>query len=491
MLTIPEIRTFITNDAASPSKQDAMIGQAYYEGRHDIEKRKIYFLDENDEWQEDKLKSNIRISHPFHRELSDQVVQYILSGEEAYIRSDIPELQKELDSRFNENEDFTAELYKMLTGVVAKGWDYMYAYKNDDNITAFQHADSLGVVEVRAKETDDGCAYVIHWYEETVIDKVVRRIEVWDEKNVWFYCQVDGGDIVLDDSEEYNPRPHTLYHKGKQVFKNDKNSYGQIPFFRMDNFPLKRSDLFYYKDAIDDYDLMNCDLSNNLQDTNEASYILTGFDGDNLDELMRNFRAKKQMGVPEGGDVHTETVDVPYEARKAKMDIDKENIYHFGQGLNTEGLKDTSATTNLAIQQAYSQLDARSVKVKISLKQFLRKLLKVVLPEINQMNGTDYQQKDVYFKFEPGTPTNASENAQIELTEAQKRQTEINTVLNIQTVIDDETKMQLICEQLDIDYNDIKDKLPKPEEDPTVAAQNALQNITPEETQGGEGDLIA
>ena len=155
MLTIPEIRTFITNDAASPSKQDAMIGQAYYEGRHDIEKRKIYFLDENDEWQEDKLKSNIRISHPFHRELSDQVVQYILSGEEAYIRSDIPELQKELDSRFNENEDFTAELYKMLTGVVAKGWDYMYAYKNDDNITAFQHADSLGVVEVRAKETDD------------------------------------------------------------------------------------------------------------------------------------------------------------------------------------------------------------------------------------------------------------------------------------------------------------------------------------------------
>ena len=227
---------------------------------------------------------------------------------------------------------------------------------------------------------------------------------------------------------------------------------------------------------------MNCDLSNNLQDTNETSYVLTGFDGDDLDALMRNFRSKKAIGVPEGGDVHAETVDIPFEARKAKMDIDRANIYHFGQGVNTEALKDTSATTNLAIQQAYSQLDGRSVKLRITLKQFLRKLLNVVLPEINRKNGTDYKQKDVYFVFEPQLPTNALENAQNELAEAQKRQTEINTILSLQTVIDDETILQLIAEQLDIDYNELKDKVPVEEDPYQEAALNSALVEPPPET---------
>ena len=90
----------------------------------------------------------------------------------------------------------------------------------------------------------------------------------------------------------------------------------------------------------------------------------------------------------------------------------------------------------------------------------------VVLEEVNKAKKTDYQQSDVYFDFEDkDLPTNALENAQIALTEAQKRQMEINTILNLQTVIDDETRLQLIAEQLDLDYNDLKDKAPKPEED--------------------------
>lgn len=489
MLTVEKIQRFIAVDAASKSKQDANTGWRYYEGKHDIEKRKIYFVNNEGKLQEDLLKSNIRISHPFHREMTDQVVQYILSGKESFIRSDDPELQAELDNRFNINEDFLAELYKMMTGVVAKGWDYMYSHKNKDGITEFTHADSLGVVEVRAKETEDECEYLIYYFDETVLDKTVTRIQVWDANQVWFYCRVNGGAIEPDETEKINPRPHTLHHKGNQVFTNSKSQYGQIPFYRMDNFPLKRSDLFYYKDDIDDYDLMNCDLSNNLQDTNEAAYILTGFGGeqDDLDELMMNFRAKKAMGVPEGGDVKTPTVDVPYEARKIKMEIDKENIYHAGQGLNTEGLKDTAATTNVAIKSAYFQLDSRAVKLKISLRQFLRKLLNVVLPEINQMKKRDYQQKDIYFVFDPVIPTNELEQAQIELAKAQTKQTNINTYLNIADRLDNDTLMQNILEELELDYNEIKGKLPNPDEMSPYEAQ--LDAVVPEDTM--DGDLSA
>ena len=99
----------------------------------------------------------------------------------------------------------------------------------------------------------------------------------------------------------------------------------------------------------------------------------------------------------------------------------------------------------------------------------MRKLIKVVLDEVNSLNGTDYQQKDVYFDFEHEIMSNAQENAQIELTEAQKKQVEINILLGLASQLDNETLMQLICEQLDIDYEDIKGKLPDQDE-----AQNAL-----------------
>ena len=169
------------------------------------------------------------------------------------------------------------------------------------------------------------------------------------------------------------------------------------------------------------------------------------------------------------------------------MEVDEKNIYRFGFALNTAGLKDTAATTNLAIQSAYSLLELRAKKLENRLKPFLRKLIDVVLKEINEENGSGYTQNDVYFCFEREIPTNAQENAQIELVEAQRKQTEITTILNLAGTIDDETKLQLICEQLDIDYQDIKDKVPKPEDDPTAAAQAALGGIVPNE---GNGDVI-
>ena len=487
MLTVQEIKTFIDNDRESTKKKLARTGLRYYEGDHDIKNYRIFYIDADGQLQEDKTKSNIKISHPFFTEQVDQTVQYILSGEDGFVKSDNPDLQAELDSYFNDNEDFMSELYEVLTGTVAKGFEYAYAYKNAEDRTAFQCADSIGVVEVRAKETQDQCDYVIFHYIDRIgkDNKKITRIQVWNDKETYFFCREGDGKIVPDDSVENNPRPHILYKKG-----NDNATYydgfGFIPFFRLDNCQKQFSGLKPIKDLIDDYDLMSCGLSNNIQDTNEALYVVHGFSGDNLDELMINIRNKKHIGVDEDGGVDIKTIDIPYQARQAKLELDEKNIYRFGQALNTAGLKDTTATTNLAIKAAYSLLDLKANKLEIRLKQFMRKLLNVVLKEINDLNGTDFQQKDVYFNFEREIPTNAQENAQIELTEAQRRQAEITTLLNLATHLDNETMMQLICEQLDIEYNDIKDKLPTQEAADIYAAQTALDAIQTEEPVGGD-----
>ena len=467
MLTTAEIKKFIEADAASAAKKNARVGLRYYEGDHDINQYRIFFFAADGTLKEDKYKSNIRISHPFFSLLVDQQVQYMLSGKGGFVRSDTPELQTELDAYFNESESFAVELAELIKGAIIKGSEYMYAYKGEDGKTAFQTADSLGVVEVRDKETDDGRAYLIYHFVDRVgkDNKEIKRIQVWDDKQTYFYCQIDDGEIKPDDSFKPNPRPHILYQDGKSddVYY---DSYGEIPFFRLDNGKKKTSGVAKIKTLIDDYDLMNAGLSNNIQDTNEALYVVRGFHGDNLDEIAVNLRSKKMIGVDEEGSVEIKTVDIPTEARKVKMEVDEKNIFRFGQGVNTEALKDTSATTSIAIKSAYANLDLKCDGLMPFVLQLMRNLLSIVLKEINDAKKTDYRQRDVYFDFSREIITNAAENAQIELLDAQKQQTQITTILNAAGTIGDELTAQLICEALDIDYDDIKDKLPKPGTDP-------------------------
>lgn len=484
MLTTDEIKQFIDEDIASNKKRFAKIGQAYYDGDHDIKGYRLFYYNADGKLVEDKTRTNTKIAHPFFSELVDQAVQYMLSGKDGFIKSDIPELQTELDAYFNNNENFTSELSEVLTGCQSKGFEYMYAYKNAEDRTEFMCADSIGVVEVRAKDTDSNTDHIIYWYVDR-IDKghtKIKRIQVWDAKETAFYVQKDNGAIEKDSSEAVNPRPHIIKVDDKGVRYNG-GGYGEIPFFRIDNNKKQFSGLKPIKDIIDDYDLMASSLSNNLTDFDTPIHVVKGFQGDNLDELQQNLKTKKIIGVDEDGGVEVKTVDIPYEARKVKLELDEKNIYRFGMGLNTSGLKDTNATTNIAIKAAYSLLDLKCSKLEIRLKQFLRKILKLVIKEINDTNGTDYQMKDIYFAFDHEIMSNAEENARIELTQAQRRQAEINVLLSIATLVDNETLMQLICEQLDISYEDIKDKLPDPDEaDNSIKdAQTILDGVVTDE----------
>lgn len=462
MLTFEEIKHFIEEDMTDPLKIKAREGNRYYEGEHDILNYRLFYWNADGDLVEDKTRSNFRIPHTFFTELVDQAVQHILSGGDIF-KSDLPELQTELDKYFNQNESFTAELAETITGMQAKGFDYMYAYKGEDDRLCFENADSLGVIEVEGRFAEDGKNQVIYRYLDR-IDKDNHKqwkIRVIDDAATYYYRQTDSGDIEEDDTVEMNPRPHAIYMKKGQLFTKD---LGFLPVFRLDNNKKRFSHLKSVKPLIDDYDLMASSLTNNLVDFDTPIHVVKGFQGDNLDQLQTNLKTKKLIGVDEDGGVDVKTVDVPYQARVAKLELDERSIYKFGFGLNLAGMKDTAATTNIAIKSAYSLLELRCSKIINQLKPFLRKILKVVLQEINDQQGTDFRNEQVYFDFEPEIMANESENAQNDLVEAQEQQARINTLLGLASYLDNDTLIQNICSVLDIDYEEIKGKLPDPDE---------------------------
>lgn len=461
MLTEQEIRYFISDDAGSQRKRKAREAQRYYEGEHDILNYRMFYYNSDGELVEDTTRSNIKISHPFFTELVDQQVQYMLSGDDSFVRSDVEGLQSKLDEYFD--EDFKAELTDLLTGTITKGFDYLFAYQNEHDRLAFQYADSLGVIEVRAKDTDDNCNYVIYWYIDRIAknNKVIKRIQVWDDEKTTYYVQNDEGGIDLDESVDINPRPHVIYERDNSLYY---KPFGFIPFFRLDNNKKQISNLKAIKGIIDDYDIMSCGLSNNLADFDHPLHVVRGFEGDNLDELSQNLKTKKTIGVDSEGGVEVHTVDIPYQARLTKMEQDEKNIYRFGMGFNSAQIGDGNIT-NIVIKSRYALLDLKCNKLEIKLKQFLKKIVKVVIDEINKKNDSAYKVEDVWFDFKREVMTNASDNAQIYKTEAETRQIEINTILGLHGVIDDKNVIKSICDVLELDYEEVKNNIPDEFED--------------------------
>lgn len=478
MLTIEEIKKFLDEDENSKLKKAARVGQQYYDGEHDILKYRMFYYNADGKLVEDKFRANVKIPHPFFTELVDQGTQFVMSGSgDGIIMSDDTALQKQLDLYFNKDKRFMVELSETITGMQAKGFDYMYAFKGKGDRTHFENADCLGVVEVEGRFAEDKKDQRIYKYEDRVDKdgKTQWKILVIDDENIYYFKQTDNGEIEKDDAVQLNPRPHAVYQKDGQLFtKENENKF--LPFFRLDNNKKRSSWLKPVKLLIDDYDLMASSLSNNLVDFDTPIHVVKGFRGDNLDELQTNVKTKKLVGVDEDGGLEIKTVDVPYQARKEKLNIDKEGIYQFGMGLNMAGLKDTAATTNIAIKAAYSLLELRGNKIIDQVELFLQQMVEVVLAEINAKEGTDYQLEQVYFKFTPEIMANASENAQIELTEAQKRQAEINTLLGLADRLDNELLMELIAEQLDLDFQEIKSKILNPDES-AISLDDAQKTI--------------
>lgn len=466
--------SIINADRSSDKKRRAKKSEDYYEARHDILSYKLFYFNADGELIEDTSRSNIKISHPFYTELIDQKTSYLLSNAKIYSKDD--KLDEELKKRFNET--FFSNLTDTFEDTSKLGFGYMYAQLDKDLITQFRYARALGVVEVRKEDSDELEAMVYYYIDR--IDKgkkVVTRAEVWDNDQTFYYV-IRGRKLEKDTRKAINPQPHKTWKEKKKLYG---EGFGYIPFFRLDNNRKQISDLAPIKPIIDDYDLMNCGLSNNLQDVSEGIYVVKGFEGDNLTELQQNIKTKKIVGVNEDGDVDIKTIDIPYQARKEKLEIDEKNIYRFGMGFNSAQLGDGNIT-NIVIKSRYALLDLKCNKAERRLRPFLDNLIEIALKEINEANKTDYTRKDVIVELEREVMTNALDNATIEKTEAETRQIEINTILNIATQLPEEKVIKMICEVLDIDYADIESEIKAKLEEEKIDLNSASEKLIEEET---------
>ena len=451
MLTTSEILAAINNEFNSKKYQLAKKGLRYYEGDHDILDYKIYYIDQDGMAVEDNTKSNIKISHAYLTELINQKVSYFHNIKKDFVFSDIPELQAALKERFD--DEFFAELVDVLKYGSAEGWSYLYRYLDEEGKSRFNFAEGLGVCEIPSHIASDEMAHIIYCYVEKIKDnKKLEAVLDYTNESVTYYKKT-GNSLMLDDRYKINPRPLIL----SQPDENGAIYYDQfkrIPFYRFSNNKKEFSDLKPIKGLIDDADMMACSLSNNLQDLSEGIYMVKNYQGTNAEEFIQNVKAKKYVGVGADGDFDVKTFDIPYDARKVKLEIDKEGIYKFGQGFDSSKVGDGNLT-NVVIKSRYSELDMKVNDLEIQVRKFLKPIIKDVIDEINKELKTNYKYSDVYVEFERATIINEQETVQNNLTKAQQRQIDINNILSLNSILPEEEIRKEICRILELNYEDI------------------------------------
>ncbi len=458
MLSPQRIMSAIAADKYSKKKKQARTGQKYYDGEHDILNARVFYIDSTGKVREDVTKSNARIPHPFFQEIADQEVAYILSGGIKFETKE-PELSKYLKPYFGDS--FIGQVQELLTDTVVRGFGYLYWYKDENNQTRFQYADSMGIAEVKDGEnTDTVNDYIIRYYPVVVKNgQSATRVEVWDGNMTYYYIST-GGTLELDHNVPVNPCPHILYKVGSQYYYEEAN---RLPFIRLDNNRHQKSGLKNIKEIIDDYDVMNCGLSNNLQDLAEGIYVVKGFRGSSIDELIWNVKSKKAIGVSEKGNLDIKTVDIPYEARKAKMEIDEKNIYRLALAFNSSQSGDGNIT-NIVLKSRYTLLDMKSKKLITKLKEFLVTPLKIVIDEINETHHTAFEPEDVEIRVNPVVPTDEKEDADIEQIKANAVREKIGAILDVVAFIDEETLLKEICRVMGLEYEEVRKKMMQPDE---------------------------
>lgn len=473
------LKKAIDNDKHSEVKEKARTGERYYNFEHDILKNRIFYIDDNDVIREDKHASNVKIPHAFFTEQVDQKVQYLLSNPvEVTVEDEM--FQAYLNEYYD--EDMQLFLQEVLEGASKKGFEYAYARTNQDDRLCFQVSDSLQTFTV---QDDEGNKRIIRYYDKdkTIEGKntTVTVAEVWDDKQVYFFITNKNKRFEFDDSRVLNPRPHVVAKDSKGQLL--QRSMGDIPFFRLSNNKQERTDLEPIKALIDDYDLMAAFLSNNLQDFADAIYVVKGFQGDDLSKLRQNIKAKKTVGVGSDGGVDIKTINIPVEARQTKLGIDKEAIYKFGMAFDSTQLGDGNIT-NVVIKSRYALLDMKANKAEVRLRAMLKWINEMIVQDINRRYGTAFKASDIKITITRETMVNENDIYTNEKTQAETKSVIIQTILASAPRLDDESVLKLICEQFELDWEEVQ--LLVEEQEYTTGLQDDTDPVGDEDDTTGQ-----
>jgi SPP1 family phage portal protein len=371
-------------------------GEKYYENNNTYIDNKAKYVTIDGVKIAETSSSNNKIRHPFHRNLVDQKVNYLLQKPISISCKD--QQQNELIYTIL-NETFDDTLIEIAKETRSKGVSYIQVYINEAGEFKYKRISPEKVIPIYNKIEPsklDGVIildiYKSNNYKETI------KISYWDEKNVTHYIKYDNTDKYVLNVEEFdNANEFHFYSNEKGITYG--HSWGKVPFIEFRNNYKKTSDLQLYKDKIDQYDYTISTLQDNLDDVQSLIYVLKGYNGQNLKEFMSNLQNFKAVALDSEGGLDTLKAEIPIEAVEANLNRIKKDIYALANGIDTTQENVISNTSGVALKFMYNNLDLAVTPMENKFKVAILELLELVYVYISLKSSKLYTNEEVQVTF--------------------------------------------------------------------------------------------
>lgn len=425
---------------------DITVGERYYNHHPDILDLPLK-LDAKGNF--DNSKSDWRMYTNYHQNLVDQKVAYAVANPVTFGTDDENALKKIQEIL---NHKWDDKLVDILTAASNKGIEWVQPYIDEQGeFKTFRVPAEQAIPIWTNKERDELKAFIRLY----VLDGA-ERVEYWTKDDVTFY-EFQEGQLIPDYYHgEDNIQAH--YYLG-----NKHASWNRVPFIPFKNNPQEISDLFMYKTIIDAMDKRLSDTQNTFDESTELIYILKGYEGQDLDEFMRNLKYYKAINVDgDGSGVDTIQIEVPVQSSKEYLAMLRNYVIEFGQGVDFQQDKFGNNPSGIALKFMYSNLDLKANKLKNKTLTALQELLQYII-DFYKLNVKVH---DIEITFNFNVMVNELEQSQIAV---QSQFLSKETVITNHPWVNDPVAEMERIEQDNIEFNN---QLPSLEGDDNDRTQN-------------------
>lgn len=400
----------ITRFKSSKRRWEMLTGERYFQGYHDVLKKKRMGIGEDGKLTEIENLPNNKIIDNQYRKMVNQKSNY-LCGQPLTWQSDnqpfVDALNKLLGKKF-------MRLMKNVTkDCLNEGLCWLHPTYDEDGCLIFKKMKAHEIIPGWRDADHTILDYAIRLYpmvsysspgeDETIVEKV----EVYDDTGI-SYFELKNGELIPD--EPY----HQSYFTVDGVHPFNWTKIPLIPFKRdADETPLIRN-VKSLQDGINDI-LSN--FQNNMEeDSRNTILILVNYDGENLGSFRRNlaqYGAVKVRTVDgAAGDLKTLQIEVNAENYKAILEIFKKALIENAMGFDAKDDRLQGEPNQMNIQSMYSDIDLDANNMETEFQAALEELLWFICCHFANIGAGDFDPGELDIIFNRDMPLNETEAIQ-------------------------------------------------------------------------------
>lgn len=375
------IRTIINSYRASPAFLNALEANQYFSGASPVIGKKTMLRGKVVSFEtEDGAKHN-RVENEEiigNRVASNFFAHFVIQENQYLLGNGVTLGDDGMKERLGKGFDKTLERIGEKAIIHGASWGFW----NNDHLEAINAAKDVNSGFVALVDEMTGAAMVgIQFWR--ISDKKPLCCRLFEMDGFTGYRENEQGVLVV--AQEKRPYITQVYTDAAGEIVLDGQNYDVLPIIPLYANDDQASELTpSIKSKIDLYDRIMSDFGDNLDRANDVYWVLNNFNGDvsTISAMMEYINKLKTVinqndGMGGNATAEPKTLEVPYQARQAALQLLEKALYKDYMALNMDEITGGSLT-NVAIEAAMTNLNLKVDRFEWQCFDFVRRLLRII-----------------------------------------------------------------------------------------------------------------